>query len=108
MTLYVYHFNYSTKEVEKATAEAEEKPKSYKVNGNLPFLGITKVLKDSMNVVYHDTYISEKDDQAKAVRAFRKYFVEKHRKAKAEMEKYDDFYRSCFKYTTPTGTVMVP
>lgn len=36
MTLYVYHFNYSTKEVEKATAEAEEKPKSYKVNGNLP------------------------------------------------------------------------
>lgn len=25
-----------------------------------------------------------------------------------DMEKYDDFYRSCFKYTTPTGTVMVP
>ena len=34
--------------------------------------------------------------------------LSKHRKAKAEMEKYDDFYRSCFKYTTPTGTVMVP
>lgn len=108
MTLYVYHFNYSTKEVEKATAEAEEKPKSYKVNGNLPFLGISKVLKDSMNVVYRDTYISEKDDQAKAVRAFRKYWSEKHKEAKAAVEKYDDFYRSCFKYTTPTGTVMVP
>ena len=47
-------------------------------------------------------------DFKKAVVAFRKYFAEKHRKAKAEMEKYDDFYRSCFKYTTPTGTVMVP
>lgn len=30
------------------------------------------------------------------------------KEAKAEMEKYDNFYRSCFKYTTPTGTVMVP
>ena len=108
MTLYVYHFNYSTKEVEKATAEAEEKPKSYKVTSNLPFLGISKVLKDSMNMVYHDTYISEKDDQAKAVRAFRKYWSEKHKEVKAAVEKYDDFYRSCFKYTTPTGTVMVP
>ena len=44
----------------------------------------------------------------KAVLAFRKYFAIKHRNAKDEMEKYDDFYRSCFKYTTPTGTVMVP
>ena len=83
MTLYVYHFNYSTKEVEKATAEAEEKPKSYKVTGNLPFLGISKVLKDSMNVVYHDTYISEKDDQAYALRVFLKYWSEKNKEAKA-------------------------
>lgn len=24
------------------------------------------------------------------------------------MEKYDDFYHRCFKYTTPTGMVLIP
>lgn len=90
MKLYVFYFSRVTKEVVRDEVEVEDKPKSYKTPAGycLPYLNVSKFLK--------------------AVIAFRKYFAEKHRKAKAEMEKYDDFYRSCFKYTTPTGTVMVP
>lgn len=88
----------------------EGKPKSYKTPAGycLPYLEVSKFLKADTDKIYHDAYVSENGDFKKAVVAFRKYFAEKHRKAKAEMEKYDDFYRSCFKYTTPTGTVMVP
>lgn len=93
MKLYVFYFSRVTKEVVRDEVEVEDKP---------------KFLKADTDKIYHDAYVSENGDFKKAVVAFRKYFAEKHRKAKAEMEKYDDFYRSCFKYTTPTGTVMVP
>lgn len=34
--------------------------------------------------------------------------VSKFLKANTNKIYHDAFYRSCFKYTTPTGTVMVP
>lgn len=112
MKLYVFYFSRVTKEVvrDEVEVEVEDKPKSYKTPAGycLPYLEVSKFLKADTNKIYHDAYVSENGDYKKAVVAFRKYFAEKHRKAKAEMEKYDDFYRSCFKYTTPTGTVMVP
>lgn len=108
MKLYVYYFNCSTKEVESASVEVEEKPKTYKVvNGVIPFIGISKVLKDDLNNVNRLTYISEKDDIAKAVREFRKFWGQKAQEAKDQAACYDDYYRSCFKYSTPDGTVML-
>ena len=86
------------------------KPKSYKTPAGycLPYLEVSKFLKADTDKIYHGAYVSENGDFKKAVIAFRKYYAIKHRNAKDEMEKYDDFYRSCFKYTTPTGTIMVP
>lgn len=110
MKLYVFYFSRVTKEVVRDEVEVEDKPKSYKTPAGycLPYLNVSKFLKTDTDTIYHDAYVSENGDFKKAVIAFRKYFAQKHRNAKAEMEKYDDFYRSCFKYTTPTGTVMVP
>lgn len=106
MKLYVFYFSAITKEVVRDTVEVEEKPKSYKVpEGYCSILGVSKFLKDDTNKIYHDAYVSEDGDYRKAVLAFRKYFAGKYEKAKAEMEKYNDFYRSCFKYTTPDGVV---
>lgn len=99
MKLYVYYFNCATKEVESDSVEVEEKPKTYKVvNGVIPFIGISKVLKDDLNRVNRLTYISEKDDIAKAV---------KTQEAKDQAARYDDYYHSCFKYSTPDGTIML-
>lgn len=117
MKLYVFYFSRVTKEVVRDEVEVEDKPKSYKTPAGyrLPYLEVSKFLKADTDKIYHDAYVSENDayvsendDFKKAVVAFRKYFAIKHKEAKAEMEKYDNFYRSCFKYTTPTGTVMVP
>lgn len=108
MKLYVYYFNCATKEVESASVEVEEKPKTYKVvNGVIPFIGISKVLKDDLNRVNRLTYISENNDIAKAVREFRKFWGRKSQEAKVHAARYDDYYRSCFKYSTPDGTVML-
>lgn len=110
MKLYVFYFSKATKEVVRDEVDVEDKPKSYKTPAGyrLPYLNVAKLLKADTDKIYHGAYVSESNDYKKAVIAFRKYFAEKHRKAKAETEMYDDFYRSCFKYTTPTGTVMVP
>lgn len=110
MKLYVFYFSRVTKEVVRDEVEVEDKPKSYKTPARycLPYLEVSKFLKADTDKIYHGAYVSENDDFKKAVIAFRKYFAVKHEEAKAEMEKYGDFYRSCFKYTTPTGTVMVP
>jgi hypothetical protein len=110
MKLYVFYFSRVTKEVVRDEVEVEDKPKSYKTPAGycLPYLEVSKFLKADTDKIYHGAYVSENGDYKKAVLAFRKYFAVKHEEAKAEMVKYGDFYRSCFKYTTPTGTVMVP
>ena len=104
MKLYVFYFSRVTKEVVRDEVEVEDKPKSYKTPAGycLPYLEVSKFLKADTDKIYHGAYVSENGDFKKAVIAL------KHEEAKAEMEKYGDFYRSCFKYTTPTGTVMVP
>lgn len=110
MKLYVFYFSKATKEVVRDEVEVEDKPRSYKMPDGycLPYSHVSRFLKADTDKIYFGVYVSENGDFKKAVVAFRKYFAEKHRRAKAEMEKYDDFYHSCFKYTTPTGTVMVP
>ena len=84
MKLYVFYFSRVTKEVVRDEVEVEDKPKSYKTPAGycLPYLEVSKFLKADTDKIYHDAYVSENGDFKKAVVAFRKYFAEKHRKAK--------------------------
>lgn len=110
MTLYVFHFDMSKKEVLRKTVEVEEKPKTYKVaSGVIPFIGISKILKEDLNKVTRNlVYISTEDDPVKAVRVFRKYWADKYEAAKNSADIYDDYYRSCFKYADETGVRQIP
>lgn len=114
MKLYVYHFDLKSKEVEVRSVEVQEKPKTYNVvGGTFPFYAVSRILKEevdnaktigSKNLVY----FSSKDDPKTAVRAFRKYWGENADNAKARLEEFNDYYRSCFKFTRPDGVIQIP
>lgn len=111
MILHVFHFDMYKKTVVHETVEVEEKPKTYKVIGNgvIPFLYISKILKEDLEKVTRQlSYVSTVNDPVKAVRAFRKYWSGKYDDAKRAADQYDDYYRSCFTYADENGVSQIP
>ena len=113
MKLYVYQFNTTRKEVEIQSVVVEEKPKTYQVvSGRIPFLYTSRNDTDDVDnedlIPGRDVYVSSEPDHKKAVRAFRRYWAGRLERTKKELEQYDDYYRSCFKFTLPEGVMYVP
>lgn len=109
--LYVFYFDYKKKEVVRNSVGVEEKPNTLRAACFLPVCYLTTLKKsdiDNVSMVRrYKVYVSYSDDMKPAIRAFRAYFGEKSKQLKEEAEKYDDFYRNCFRYHDDAGSVYV-